>query len=227
MVIFCAYALGFWYGWTLSTEINPATGKADFTVGKILLVFFVIIIGVFSLGNAAPYLSTVSVARAAGYEVYKIIDTVPSIDSSSETGRDSPSLSGNIEFRNVKFNYPTRNKVKVLDGLNLSIKEGSTVALVGHSGCGKSTCIQLIQRFYDPFEGCVNIDNEDIKSFNIKWLRSQLGVVNQEPVLFATSIKENIRFGKKGVTDDDIVAAAKNANAHNFIMDLPDVRKLR
>jgi len=184
----------------------------------------VIIFGVFSLGSAAPYLSTVSIARAAAYEIFKIINSVPSIDSSSETGKDSPSLKGNIEFKNVKFSYPTRNKVKVLNGLNLSIKEGSTVALVGQSGCGKSTCIQLIQRFYDPFEGSVNIDDEDIKNFNIKWLRSQLGVVNQEPILFGTSIKENIRFGKKGVTDDDIVAAAKNANAHDFIMDLPDVK---
>ncbi len=183
-----------------------------------------IIFGVFSLGSAAPYLSTVSIARAAAYEIFKIINSVPSIDSSSETGKDSPSLKGNIEFKNVKFSYPTRNKVKVLNGLNLSIKEGSTVALVGQSGCGKSTCIQLIQRFYDPFEGSVNIDDEDIKNFNIKWLRSQLGVVNQEPILFGTSIKENIRFGKKGVTDDDIVAAAKNANAHDFIMDLPDVK---
>jgi ABC-type multidrug transport system fused ATPase/permease subunit len=97
------------------------------------------------------------------------------------------------------------------------------VALVGSSGCGKSTCLQLIQRFYVPLEGCVNIDNRDIKSYNLKWLRSRIGVVNQEPILFGTTIRENIKFGKEEASEDEIVLAAKNANAHDFIMTLPEV----
>lgn len=105
----------------------------------------------------------------------------------------------------------------------MKIKPGQTVALVGSSGCGKSTCIQLIQRFYDPLAGSVLIDGRDVRQLNLSWLRTQLGVVNQEPILFATSIIENIRFGRDGVTDEEIIKAAKAANAHDFIMELPNV----
>ena len=126
----------------------------------------------------------------------------------------------------MNFCYPSRKEVQVLKGTSLKIKSGSTVAFVGSSGCGKSTCIQLIQRFYDPSSGEIIIDGENIKDINIKWLRTQLGVVNQEPILFGTTIKENIRFGKEGVSDEDIVNAAKNANAHNFIEELPDVKTI-
>jgi len=97
------------------------------------------------------------------------------------------------------------------------------VAFVGSSGCGKSTCIQLLQRFYDPLEGQINLDNRDLKTLNVKWLKSQIGVVNQEPVLFGTTIYENIKFGKEDATDEEIEAAARNANAHDFIMSLPNV----
>lgn len=128
-----------------------------------------------------------------------------------------------MEFVNVDFNYPARDEIKILNKLSLKIKPGQTVALVGSSGCGKSTCIQLIQRFYDPLSGSVRIDGRDVRDLNISWLRTHLGVVNQEPVLFATSIIENIRFGRDGVTNEEIIKAAKAANAHNFIMDLPQV----
>ena len=128
-----------------------------------------------------------------------------------------------MEFVNVDFNYPARDEIPILNKLSLKIKPGQTVALVGSSGCGKSTCIQLIQRFYDPLAGSVRIDGRDVRDLNISWLRTHLGVVNQEPVLFATSIIENIRFGRDGVTNEEIIKAAKAANAHNFIMDLPQV----
>ena len=95
----------------------------------------------------------------------------------------------------MNFSYPSRKEVQVLKETSLIIKPGSTVAFVGSSGCGKSTCVQLIQRFYDPSSGAIIIDGENIKDINIKHLRSQLGVVNQEPILFGTTIKENIRFG--------------------------------
>lgn len=115
------------------------------------------------------------------------------------------------------------NKIKVLDNLSIKIRPGQTVALVGASGCGKSTCIQLIQRFYDPLSGSVKIDGIDVRQLNLSWLRTHLGVVNQEPVLFGMSIIENIRFGRDGVTDEEIIKAARAANAHNFIMELPQV----
>lgn len=95
------------------------------------------------------------------------------------------------------------------------------MALVGSSGCGKSTCIQLIQRFYDPDSGSVTIDDNDVKDLDLNWLRSNIGVVGQEPILFGTTIAENIRYGQAGATQEDIENAAKKANAHSFISMLP------
>jgi len=130
---------------------------------------------------------------------------------------------GDIHFNNTTFNYPSRPQIKILDSIDIKIKNGSTVAFVGSSGCGKSTCMQLLQRFYDPLDGQITLDNRDLKTLNVKWLRSQIGVVNQEPILFGTTIYENIKFGKEDATEEDIKLAAMNANAHDFIMTLPDV----
>ncbi|XP_021353533.1 multidrug resistance protein 1-like isoform X2 [Mizuhopecten yessoensis] len=147
---------------------------------------------------------------------------VPVIDSNSEEGKKPGSVEGTIKFQKVKFRYPAREDVVVLDGIDLAIDKGQTVALVGSSGCGKSTVVQLLQRFYDPQEGQILIDDVDIKELNVKWLRQHIGIVSQEPILFATTIAENIRYGREGVTDREIENATKMANAHNFIMDLPD-----
>jgi len=113
--------------------------------------------------------------------------------------------------------------LQVLNGLSMRANKGQTVALVGASGCGKSTVVQLIQRFYDPLEGCIEVDGVDIRQLNIKWLRNHIGVVSQEPVLFAKSIAENIRYGRDGITQEEIEKAATDANAHSFISELPDV----
>ena len=131
-------------------------------------------------------------------------------------------MDGHVEFKSVEFKYPSRVDVPVLRGVNFEIKPGQTVALVGSSGCGKSTCIQLLQRFYDPLNGSITIDNKDIRKLNVNWLRNNLGVVNQEPILFGASIMENIKFGYEEAVDKDIIEAAKIANAHDFIMDLPE-----
>ena len=124
-------------------------------------------------------------------------------------------------MRNVHFNYPAREDVEVLRGLNLKIEAGKTVSIVGPSGCGKSTVIQLIQRLYDPDSGSLLLDQTDIRQMNIGWLRDNIGVVGQEPVLFATTIRENIKFGRKNATDEEIEQASKEANAFNFIQSLP------
>ena len=135
-------------------------------------------------------------------------------------------LIGDIQFKGVGFKYPSREEVTILDEMSFSVKSGQTVALVGPSGCGKSTCIQLLQRFYDPLSGLIDIDGLNIKDYNLNWLRSHIGVVNQEPILFATSIGENIKMGRDGVTQEEIEKAAKNANAHDFIMTLPEVNNI-
>ena len=126
-------------------------------------------------------------------------------------------------FVNVSFNYPSRKEVTVLKNLNLEIPKGKTVALVGSSGCGKSTCIQLLQRFYDPDSGAVLIDGNNMKDLNVGWLRDHIGIVGQEPVLFDTTIRENISYAKSGATEAEIIAACKEASAWKFIEKLPNM----
>ncbi len=146
------------------------------------------------------------------------------IDIESTDGTKLEKLIGEIAFDKVEFSYPARESTKVLENLSLNVRPGQTVALVGASGCGKSTCIQLLQRFYDPVSGKITIDGVDVRDLNVRWWRNQVGVVNQEPVLFATTIGENIRMGKPEATQEEIELAAKNANAYDFIMALPEVR---
>lgn len=215
LMIYLSYALAFWYGSTLVL-------KGEYTIGTVLTVFFVVLIGAFSVGQTSPNIQTFASARGAAYKVYGIIDHQPNIDSFSEAGYKPDFIRGNIEFKNVHFTYPSRPDVKVLNNLSLKVETGQTMALVGSSGCGKSTTIQLLQRFYDPQEGSVSIDGHDIRTLNIRYLREMIGVVSQEPVLFATTISENIRYGRLDVTQQEIEQATKEANAYDFIMALPD-----
>uniref|UniRef100_A0A8C3P4M8 ABC-type xenobiotic transporter n=1 Tax=Cyanoderma ruficeps TaxID=181631 RepID=A0A8C3P4M8_9PASS len=215
LLIYASYALAFWYGTTLILT-------DDYTIGKVLTVFFSVLIGAFSIGQTAPSIEAFASARGAAYMIFNIIDNEPQIDSYSETGHKPDNIKGNLEFKDVYFNYPSRPDVEILKGLNLKINSGQTVALVGGSGCGKSTTVQLIQRFYDPTEGMVTIDGQDIRTLNVRYLREIIGVVNQEPVLFATTIAENIRYGREDVTMEDIEKATKEANAYDFIMKLPN-----
>ncbi|RWW36752.1 hypothetical protein BHE74_00058199 [Ensete ventricosum] len=146
---------------------------------------------------------------------------IPRIDSDSTEGIVMEKISGDVEFRSVEFAYPSRPDSIILNDFNLKVTAGATVALVGCSGSGKSTVIALMERFYDPRRGEILLDGVDIKSLRLKWLRSQIGLVSQEPTLFATSIKENILFGKEEATMEEVVAAAEASNAHNFISQLP------
>ncbi|KAK9513786.1 hypothetical protein VZT92_027292 [Zoarces viviparus] len=215
LMIYLSYALAFWYGSTLILS-------NEYTIGTVLTVFFVVLIGAFTVGQTSPNIQNFASARGAAHKVYSIIDHKPSIDSYSEAGFKPDSITGNIEFKNIHFNYPSRPDVKVLHNFSLSVKSGQTIALVGSSGCGKSTTVQLLQRFYDPQEGSMTIDGHDIRSLNVRYLRQMIGVVSQEPILFATTIAENIRYGRLDVTQQEITQAAKEANAYNFIMDFPD-----
>uniref|UniRef100_A0A670ZUJ1 ATP binding cassette subfamily B member 4 n=1 Tax=Pseudonaja textilis TaxID=8673 RepID=A0A670ZUJ1_PSETE len=215
LIIYASYALAFWYGTTLVIEEN-------YSIGGILTVFFSVLIGAFSIGQVSPNLEAFATGRGAAYVIFKIIDNEPQIDIYSESGYKPDKITGNLSFQNVYFNYPARPDVKVLKGLNLQINNGQTIALVGSSGCGKSTTVQLIQRFYDPLEGMITIDGQNIKTLNLRYLREIIGVVNQEPVLFATTIAENIRYGRENVTMEEMEKAAKEANAYDFIMNLPE-----
>uniref|UniRef100_A0A1B0D289 ABC-type xenobiotic transporter n=1 Tax=Phlebotomus papatasi TaxID=29031 RepID=A0A1B0D289_PHLPP len=221
--IYASYALAFWYGVGLVLEyIDYEPEDQVYDAGIMFIVFFSVMMAGMNIGMSSPYIESFTLAMGTGAKVYSIIDRESLINAWANIGERPKSVEGNLSFQNVHFNYPNRKTVKVLKGINLTIKRGETVALVGPSGCGKSTTIQLIQRFYDPLEGAVILDGRDIKDLDVAWLRSQIGVVGQEPVLFGTTIYENIRYGYEGATKEQIEAAAKAANAHNFIKTLPE-----
>ncbi|CAG8595233.1 12948_t:CDS:2, partial [Acaulospora morrowiae] len=222
--IYCTYGLTFWYGSKLIAD-------GSLTAGQVVTIFFAIIIGAFSLGNLAPDIQAFSFATSAGSKIFETIRRVPPIDVASEDGEKPQTVKGHFRLENVSFIYPARPEVQTLKNVTLDIEPGTTVALVGSSGSGKSTIISLVLRFYDPVDGRVLFDGRDIKSLNVKWLRRQLSLVSQEPVLFNTTIAENIAFGLVGseyenYPDDKkrqlIEQACVMSNAHDFIMKLPD-----
>uniref|UniRef100_H3GAG3 Bile salt export pump n=1 Tax=Phytophthora ramorum TaxID=164328 RepID=H3GAG3_PHYRM len=213
--IWLMYAAGLWYGGS-----KVAHGKA--TPSEVFQSFFGVLMGTISLGQITPNISAVAEAKGAAAQIYKILDTTSSIDASkADEGEKPDHCAGRIQATNVNFTYPSRPDVQILNDYNVTIEPGQTVAFVGSSGGGKSTLISLLERFYDPNEGSILLDGRDVKTLNVKWLRSQIGLVSQEPVLFATTIFENIAAGGDNITREQAVAAAKLANAHTFIMTLP------
>ncbi|CAF4267067.1 unnamed protein product, partial [Adineta steineri] len=161
---------------------------------------------------------------AAAHAFFDLFDRIPTIDNGSNKGQKLTNFSGGTEFNQIKFIYPTRPTVLVLNKLQLSIKSGQRIALVGASGCGKSTIVQLLERFYDVTHGQMILDGIDIRNLNLQWLRSRLGIVSQEPILFDLTIAENITYGLENIPIDEIILAATKANIHQFIQQLPQVR---
>ncbi|XP_065398458.1 phosphatidylcholine translocator ABCB4 isoform X4 [Macaca fascicularis] len=189
----------------------------------VILVFSAIVFGAVALGHASSFAPDYAKAKLSAAHLFMLFERQPLIDNYSEEGLKPDKFEGNITFNEVVFNYPTRPNVPVLQGLSLEVKKGQTLALVGSSGCGKSTVVQLLERFYDPLAGTVLLDGQEAKKLNVQWLRAQLGIVSQEPILFDCSIAENIAYGDNSrvVSQDEIVSAAKAANIHPFIETLP------
>ena len=210
------YGLSLWYGAGLVRQ-HEMEGST------VLVVFLAMIMGEMSFLQVPSNIATVSSASAAAYKIFQTINRVPDIDSASPHGKIPTKIIGNIEFKHVKFSYPTRPDTIILKDLNLNIKAGMTVAFVGPSGSGKSTSISLLQRFYDPLSGTVTLDGVDLKDMNVKALRDSIGVVSQEPVLFNTSIRQNLMMGSpdNNVGLAEIIEACKQANCHAFIKQLP------
>lgn len=214
--LFAMYGLSFWYGSCLVHD-HIMDGST------VLVVFLAMMMGEFSLLQLPTNLAAVSSASAAAYKIFETIKRVPDIDTSSPDGLIPNKVLGELEFKNVKFRYPTRPDTVILKNLSLKIKPGMTVAFVGPSGSGKSTSVQLLQRFYDPMSGSVSLDGKNLKELNVKWLRQQIGVVSQEPVLFNTSIRQNLMMGSanRNISLEEITIACKKANCHSFIKQLP------
>ncbi|XP_047503247.1 ATP-dependent translocase ABCB1-like isoform X5 [Pieris napi] len=214
--VFGSYAISFYFGIYLVIK-EPKTYNAD----VMFSVFFGVMTALSNFGMVASLMNTFGSARGAGAQIFQTLDNLPTINPILNRGVKPNDFRGDIEYKNVVFHYPSRPDITVLKSVNLIIKHGQTVALVGHSGCGKSTIIQLLSRYYDIEEGSIKLDGNNVKDLSVKWLRSQIGLVWQEPVLFSTSIRENIRYGYENATNRDVEDAAKQANAHDFIMKLP------
>ncbi|CAN0901477.1 Putative ABC transporter B family member 8 [Linum grandiflorum] len=203
-----------WYG----SRLVMYKGESG---GRIYAAGISFILSGLSLGIAIPDLKYFTEASVAAARIFNRIDRVPEIDSEGNKGLILDSLHGHIHFHRVSFTYPSRPDAVILTNFDLRVDAGTTVALVGASGSGKSTAISLLQRFYDVCGGVVKVDGVDIRTMNLKWMRGQMGLVSQEHALFGASIKDNIMFGKLDASMDEVVAAATAANAHTFIRQLP------
>lgn len=201
-----------WYGGR--EVILSQLSVGDLT--QFLLYLMLVAIGVGSLGSLWGDLMA---GVGASQRVFDILEQDPKV---KDTGKILNQLEGRIEFRNVHFRYPTRTDFEVLKGLDLEIKPGEAVALVGSSGGGKSTIAQLIPRFYEPTEGSIFIDGVNLNEIKPSWIREKIGIVSQEPVLISATIEQNIRYGKPDATLGEIQSAAKAANALDFILSFPD-----
>ncbi|GJN27392.1 hypothetical protein PR202_gb15412 [Eleusine coracana subsp. coracana] len=211
-----SWALVFWYAGVFIRNGQTDGGKA-FTA-----IFSAIVGGLSEPRQSFSNLGAFSKGKIAGYKLLEVIRQRPTIVQDTADGRCLDEVHGNIEFKEVSFSYPSRPDVMIFRDFSLFFPAGKTAAVVGGSGSGKSTVVSLIERFYDPNQGQVLLDNVDIKTLQLKWLRDQIGLVNQEPALFATTILDNILYGKSDATMAEVEAAATSANAHSFIALLPN-----
>ncbi|KAM0921567.1 hypothetical protein ACQ4PT_006759 [Festuca glaucescens] len=214
-VYLSSFGLIIWYG-------SKLTLSKGYSGADIMNILFAVIIGARSLGDATPCIAAFEEGRVAAYRLFTTINRKPEIDYDDTTGVVLEDIKGDVELRDVSFSYPSRPEKVIFGELSMHVSSGTTMAIVGESGSGKSTVINLVERFYDPQAGEVLIDGMNIKRFKLDWMRGQIGLVNQEPMLFMTSIKENITYGKEDATLEEIKRAAELANAARFIEKLPN-----
>ena len=224
LIMYLNYGLAFWMGSKYLVD-----GKVE--LSSVLTIMLAVMIGAFNLGNVAPNMQAFVTALGAAAKIFNTIDRESPLDPTDDSGEKPEKVEGTITLQDVKHIYPSRPEVTVMDGVSLVIPAGKTTALVGASGSGKSTIVGLVERFYDPVQGSVLLDGRDVKDLNLRWLRQQMSLVQQEPTLFGTTIFHNIRFGLIGTKWEQeseekqkelIINAAKKANAHDFISALPE-----
>ncbi|KAI5925484.1 ABC transporter [Camillea tinctor] len=222
---YAAIGLAFWQGVTMLSN-----GEID-DIGKVFTVSFSVIVGTFSITAIAPYISTFNRAASAASRLFSLIDRQSQINSFDEKGEKPAETQGVIDIENVNFSYPSRPGVKVLEDFSLHVPAGKVTALVGPSGSGKSTIVGLIERWYQMSSGAIKLDGTPIDKLNLNWLRTNVRLVQQEPVLFNGSVFENIANGLVGtpwehapVAEQErrVRAAAEFAFAHDFIARLPE-----
>ena len=210
------YSIGLWYGGSLVDD-------GTITIGDMFGCYFSFLMAGMGLGQLGSVANDLKAADMAANVFLNLRKRKPEIRDASipEAIKGEKFENGEIVFDNVVFSYPAARENVVLHGVSFTARPGTTIALVGPSGSGKSTVINLLERYYDPEEGDIRIDGQSIHNYDMNFLRSQIGFVSQLPLLFDTSIKENIRAGNESVTDDMILEAAKQADADEFIRKLP------
>ncbi|KAK4021150.1 hypothetical protein OUZ56_003076 [Daphnia magna] len=237
LLTFVSYALAFWYGvgMVLSSSSSLSDNKSiqgeqKYSVATFNIVFFNVLYGGTKISQLLNLIEIFYTGKVAANSVFKTIDTlrITQLSKKRESHNSPGKIEGLIEFDEVQFSYPLRLEVSVLKGISFNIPLGKTVALVGPSGCGKTTVIQIIQRLYDPIQGVIRLDGIPLNEYDPIWLRRHIGIVGQEPVLFAATIRENILLGGcfNGNEQQEILMvemqhAARQALAHDFIRSLP------
>lgn len=209
---FAAAALVLWYGGHLVLE-------GAMTVGELTAFLVYTILVAVSMGALTDLWTDFSKAVGAAERIFELLDRAPAM---SGGGDRLDHVEGRIGFDDVSFVYPTRPDALILAGLSLDIAPGEIVAVVGPSGAGKSTLAALLSRLYDPSHGAVRLDGHDLRTLDPAWLRHQIGIVAQEPILFSTSIEENVRYGRRTASDAEVERACDVANARSFIERLPE-----
>ncbi len=201
-----------WYGGRL-------VSAGQMTIGELTSFVLYTFSMALAIGMLTSLWADMSKALGASERVFELMARSPQVESGEVTLKD---VSGHLRLCDVEFSYPSRPEAKVLSGFNLELRPGEVVALVGPSGAGKSTVAALLTRFYDLDAGQILLDETSYEELDVDWLRRQVGVVAQEPILFATSIANNISYGKEGASRDEIEAAAQAANVHEFVSALPE-----
>ena len=211
-------ALGFWYGGTLVLT-------REYSLFQFIVVYSAIIMSAYSAGLVFSFTPNIGKAKRSAYGLKKLLDCSSSIDPKSAEGRCVSSPQGRIDFKNVSFAYPSRPQHLALKNISFTIPAGSSIALVGQTGCGKSTIVSLLERFYDPSSGAIFLDRNAITSFNVAQYRRCIGLVNQEPTLVSGSIKMNLLAGtdEGDIADMAMEEACRQANIYEFIASLPYV----
>ena len=210
---YIASAVVLWYGGRLVLD-------GRMTVGGLTSFLIYSLTVAFALGALTDLWADFMRASGAAERVFELIDRKPAIPASG--GERLATVQGGVEFHDVRFAYPSRQDLPVLQGIDLKLAPGEVVAIVGPSGAGKSTIAAMLARMYDPQNGHVLLDGKDLRTLDPEWLRQRIGTVAQEPMLFASSIADNIRYGRMGATDAEVEAAARAANAHEFISRFPE-----
>lgn len=201
-----------YFGTLIMTKVDGLDGE------EVFIAVFAIVFGAFGAGQASAYGPDASKGKRAAVKIFKVTETPSEIDAMNPSGESIPEhFQGRIKFENVWFRYPTRPKQWIFKGLNLEINPMDNIAIVGESGQGKSTFILLLLRFYDAEMGKITIDGVDIKSYDIRQLRAQMGLVMQEPLLFNYSIKENVLYGNQKASNEEIMNACEVSNSRVFI----------